>query len=64
MKAQARYVVVYLLLGLTALFIATHANVAVPVNKPLTDISTSPGEWTMVRQTRFNAAGARSPETD
>ena len=54
MKAQVRYVVVYLLLCLTALFIATHANVAVPVNKPLTDISTSPGEWTMVRQTRFN----------
>ena len=55
MKAQARYVFVYLLLGLTALFIATHANVAVPVNKPLTNISSSPGEWTMVKQTRFNA---------
>jgi EpsI family protein len=55
MKAQARYVVVYLLLGLTALFIATHANIAVPVNSPLTDISTSLGEWTMVGQSRFNA---------
>ena len=54
MKAQTKYVVVYLLLGLTALFIATHANVEVPVNKPLADISTTPGEWTMVRQTRFN----------
>ncbi len=55
MRTQGRYIVVYLLLGLTALFIATHENVAVPVNKPLTDISTNPGEWTMVGQSRFNS---------
>ena len=55
MKAQFRYFVVYLLLGLTALFIATHENIEVPVNKPLTDISTSLDEWTMVGQYHFDA---------
>jgi len=55
MKAQCRYFVVYLLLGLTALFIATHENIEVPVNKPLTDISTSLDEWTMAGQYHFDA---------
>lgn len=54
MKFQARYLFVYFLLGLTALFVANHENVAVPVNKPLTNISTNFNEWSMVRQTRFN----------
>jgi len=54
MKNQGRYIIVYLLLVLTALFIYTHETVAVPVNKPLTDIPTSFGEWTMVGQSRFN----------
>ena len=54
MKAQGRYIIVYLLLGLTALFIYTHETVAVPVGKPLTEIPASLGEWTMVGQSRFN----------
>lgn len=54
MKTQGRYLIVYLLLGLTALFIFTHETVAVPVNKPFTDIPASLGEWSMVGQSRFN----------
>ena len=55
MKAQFRYIIVYLLLGLTALFIATHENIEVPVNEPLTNISTNLDEWTMVGQYHFDA---------
>ncbi|MGK2907413.1 MAG: exosortase C-terminal domain/associated protein EpsI [Desulfuromonadales bacterium] len=54
MKSQSRYLIVYLLLGLTALFILTHENNAVPVNEPLTDIPASFGAWTMVGQSRFD----------
>ncbi|MCF6239387.1 MAG: EpsI family protein [Candidatus Marinimicrobia bacterium] len=54
MKAQGRYIIVYLLLSLTALFIYTHETVAVPVNRPLTEIPTSFDEWTMVCQSRFS----------
>jgi EpsI family protein len=54
MRNQSRYIIVYLLLSLTALFILTHENTAVPVNEPLTDIPTSFGSWTMVGQSRFD----------
>jgi EpsI family protein len=54
MKAQWRYLTVYLLLGLAALFIQTHATHAVPVAQPLTGIPTQLGEWKMIRQTEFS----------
>lgn len=54
MKNQFRYIIVYLLLGLTAIFIYSHDTITVPVNEPLTDIPTSLGEWTMVAQSRFD----------
>ncbi len=54
MKIQIRHVVVYLLLALTTLFIATHETVAVPVNKPLANIPVTLGEWTMVGESRFS----------
>jgi EpsI family protein len=54
MKTQLRYVIVYLLLGLTALFVYTHETIAVPVNKPLADIPTTFDEWTMTAQSRFD----------
>ncbi len=54
MKAQGRYLIVYLLLGLAAVFISTHETLAVPVNKPLAEIPTILEEWKMVGQSRFN----------
>ncbi len=54
MRSQFRYIIVYLLLGLTALFIYTHETVAVPVNEPLADIPTVLDDWTMVGQSRFD----------
>jgi len=54
MKTQWRYLTVYLLLGLAALFIQTHATHAVPVAKPLTGIPTQLGAWKMIRQTEFS----------
>ena len=55
MNKQLRFVITYMLLGLAALFIHTHENIEVPVNEPLTDISTDLAEWTMVGQYHFDA---------
>lgn len=55
MKAKFRYIIVYILVGLTALFMANHENIEVPVNEPLTNIPTNLDEWTMVGQYHFNA---------
>lgn len=55
MKFQARYLLVYLLLGMTALFINTHENNAVPVSKPLSEIPVEVNDWQMVGQSRFSA---------
>ena len=54
MKTQWRYLTVYLLLGLAALFIATYTTHAVPVAKPLDGIPTQLGDWRMIRQTQFS----------
>lgn len=54
MRSQFKYVIVYLLLILTALFMYTHETIAVPVNEPLAEIPTSLGEWTMIGQSRFD----------
>jgi EpsI family protein len=54
MKAQWRYLTVYLLLGLAALFIATYATHAVPVARPLQEIPIQLGNWKMTRQTEFS----------
>lgn len=54
MRISFRYVIVYLLLGLTALFLYTHETTAVPVNQPLAEIPTSIGNWRMVEEAYFN----------
>lgn len=55
MKTSFRYLIVYLLLGFTAIFIYTHETVAVPVNSPLADIPATFGDWTLAQETYFNA---------
>lgn len=54
MRTQGRYLIVYLLLGFAAWFLHTHETVAVPVNKPLTDIPVQFEGWTMAGQSRFS----------
>ena len=54
MKIYTRHIIVYLLLGLTALFLFTHSSIAVPVSKPLTDIPSQLDGWTMAGQSRFS----------
>jgi EpsI family protein len=54
MMKNFRYILVYLLLGLTALFMYTHENIAVPVSKPLTDIPVQLDGWHMTGQSRFS----------
>ena len=60
MRTRGRYLIVYLLLGFAAWFLHTHETVAVPVNKPLTDIPVQFEGWTMAGQSRFSPdAGKR-----
>lgn len=54
MRTQGRYLIVYLLLGFAAWFLYTHETIAVPVNKPLTDIPVQLEGWTMAGQSRFS----------
>ncbi|MBW2477062.1 MAG: EpsI family protein [Deltaproteobacteria bacterium] len=49
-----RYLSVYVLLGITALFIYTHETIAVPVNRPLQEIPSELNGWTMEWQSRFS----------
>ena len=54
MNISFRHVLVYLLLGVTAIFLYTHETTAVPVNQPLNQIPTSVGNWRMVQEAYFN----------
>ena len=54
MNRLSRFIVVYVLLGLTGIFIYTHENQSIPVNEPLSKIAKNFGEWTMVKQSRFD----------
>ena len=50
---RPRHAIVYLLLGVTALFLYRHETVAVPVKKSLAEIPAQLDEWAMISQTRF-----------
>ena len=54
MTMPSRHVIVYLLLGVAALFLYTHETVAVPVSKPLAEIPVQLDEWAMISQARFD----------
>lgn len=54
MSGLIRYVSVYVLLGVTAVFIYTHETKAVPVNRPLQEIPSELNSWTMEWQSRFS----------
>jgi EpsI family protein len=49
-----RFIVLYLLLGLTALYVFTRSEATVPVNKPLVQFPQKSGEWFMTGQARFD----------
>jgi EpsI family protein len=48
-----RFMTVYILFALVALYLATHADTAVPINKPFTDFPVRRGGWQMTYQQQF-----------
>lgn len=54
MNMKKRFVIVYVLLMLAGLFITLHADVAVPVNRPLVEFPRRNGEWLMASEAVFS----------
>lgn len=49
-----RFIVLYILLGLAALYVYTRSEAAVPVNQSLSLFPQQMGDWTMTGQARFD----------
>ena len=49
-----RFIVLYILLGLVALYVYTRSEAAVPVNQSLSLFPQQMGDWTMTGQARFD----------
>jgi|LGOV01.1.fsa_nt_gb EpsI family protein len=54
MIKKYRFFIIYALLVVAGLFVHFHRDVAVPVNRSLTEIPKKQGDWRMVSQTRFD----------
>ena len=54
MTTGVRYYIVYVLLGVTALFIALHTDQAVPVRRSFDQFPAQTGAWTLVSNTVFS----------
>lgn len=54
MIKKHRFFIVYFLLIAAALFVYLHDDLAVPVNRPLTEVPQQQGMWRMVSQSRFD----------
>lgn len=50
-----RFIVLYILLGLAAVYVHTRSEASVPVNIPLNLFPQRAGEWTMTGQARFDS---------
>lgn len=55
MKPAQRFAIIYLLGGLTALYLFLHADQVVPSNKPLTEFPRTVADWRMTGQSEFSA---------
>lgn len=49
-----RFVIVYVLLAIVALYLNTHADISVPPNKPFAEFPVRVGGWHMTRQDTFS----------
>ena len=49
-----RFIILYLLLGVAALYVHTRSEASVPVNKPLDLFPQKQGSWLMIGQARFD----------
>lgn len=49
-----RFIVLYILIALAAVYVYTRSEVAVPVNQPLSEFPQRAGDWVMTGQARFD----------
>ena len=49
-----RFIILYLLLGVAAVYVHTRSEASVPVNKPLDLFPQKQGSWSMIGQARFD----------
>lgn len=54
MKNNSRFIVVYILLGITALYLFTHSDTTVPMNKPFSEFPLRVADWQMTSQHEFS----------
>lgn len=54
MIKKSRFIIVYFLLGITALYLFTHADTAVPMNKPFSEFPMRVAGWHMTSQQEFS----------
>ena len=54
MISKSKFLIVYVLLGITALYIHLHSDIAVPPNRPLAEFPTNNKGWRMVSQLEFS----------
>ncbi len=50
----SRFLIVYILLGITAIYILTHSDIAVPMNRPFADFPAAVSGWRMVSQSELS----------
>jgi EpsI family protein len=55
MITLSRFIVVYVLLGITALYIFTHSDISVPINRPFSEFPAQVGGWSMTAHQEFSA---------
>lgn len=54
MIKTSRFIIVYALLGITALYLFTHSDLAVPMNKPFSEFPVQVAEWRMTSRQEFS----------
>jgi EpsI family protein len=54
MIKTSRFLALYALLGITALYLLTHSDTAVPMNKPFSEVPVQVGGWRMTSQQEFS----------
>lgn len=54
MKPALKFTIIYLLFGLVALYLNTHADISVPSNRPLAEFPRTQADWRMTGQSEFS----------
>lgn len=49
-----RFIILYILLGIAALYVHTRSEASVPVNRPLAEFAQEAGPWRMIGEARFD----------